>query len=58
MSQDLELEDEPMLDQENIPLPEPQQLHHAVVGLNIDDRVVHPHIPLAPIRLENRLSGK
>ncbi|RUS70051.1 hypothetical protein EGW08_022186 [Elysia chlorotica] len=50
-----EFEDEPMLDQENMPLPEPQQLHHAVVGLKIEDRVV-PHFPLAPVRLENRFS--
>ncbi|GFR65181.1 cyclin-A2-like [Elysia marginata] len=53
---DLELEDEPMLDQENIPMPEPQQLHQAVVGLNINDNLVHPHAPLAPVRLENRFS--
>lgn len=52
---ELDLEDEPMMDQENLPLPEPQ-LHQAVVGLNIHDSIIHPHIPLAPLRLENRLN--
>ncbi|GFO09188.1 G2/mitotic-specific cyclin-a-like [Plakobranchus ocellatus] len=52
----IDLDDEPMLDQENIPLPEPQQLHDAVVGLNIGDHVRQNHIPLAPLQLERRFS--